>query len=848
MADTDIVQVIAEARADAKSLSEFVFKPASFMVTRRLAPTINTLQYYVDNFERIKRDADIALADIPDLVNEAIANQGYVVAFSFSDGGVINERNEVAIDVNGNLYKWGGVLPKTVPAGSTPDSSGGFAKNAWVVVSDITVNQAVADLKNKVGLGTSNYHYTQMGKAFDSKEGAGDPFASWTHANIAYDNTTNKFVIFYNTNSGHDISRNSVLVRTKEAESNVFSAAVVVASDKNNFSYKTQASGIAANGDYLSLVARFPWGSSTSNASFVYRSTDKGVTWTRSEMLYAGAPLTAYNGDVSGFLVTKTGRILTFANHVTTRLCRIFYSDDHGVTWNLSSIVGNPYEVTEPAWCDLGDGKLVCIARSTIIGSASSTKTPAKFMTSSDNGSTWTNPVDSKSITNLSSSNGTLLPDYEKKTVEFIHHSRFTSADNFSSILRSWATFDEAFSDDFKPQVRIGKIAAYINIDDSTGDSGYVGAAKASNGVINAFYYTGKRTSAQINYMIGTPNTKLNDVPQIDYVTGSPSQASSFIPPVKLLIGGAVNALAASPIIPAPSGNTTGSSAKVTNRGLLLEQIASSDGSSKPVTASLLTPINLDNVDSIYVNIASITAPITASGNTLASLDFAISVHTGKNPTSTRAAVAIVSTAGYHKLDTSNLSGNYYLALKLTSRHPSASSALVDCIDVYDKAKATPFSLPSTYDYFWRNGFGYNGLKGLNVKPFGSGNQSVVTTDSFLNINAATTASNAMTVKVLFKDPVPVTAKYIEFKMAYNTVLKSGDYFEFGLSSILDPVNHYDGGIISKQSPLINGSVLLDVSDIVIAPLSYFYIKLALTVGNAPEDIKLNLNDIVVYY
>lgn len=53
MAINDIVQTIAEARVDARSLSEFIFKPASFMVARRLAPSVHTLQYYVDRFETI---------------------------------------------------------------------------------------------------------------------------------------------------------------------------------------------------------------------------------------------------------------------------------------------------------------------------------------------------------------------------------------------------------------------------------------------------------------------------------------------------------------------------------------------------------------------------------------------------------------------------------------------------------------------------------------------------------------------------------------------------------------------------------------------------------------------------
>lgn len=47
MAD-DIVQVIQDAREDAVSLSQFIYYPASTMVERRLAPSIHTLNYYLD--------------------------------------------------------------------------------------------------------------------------------------------------------------------------------------------------------------------------------------------------------------------------------------------------------------------------------------------------------------------------------------------------------------------------------------------------------------------------------------------------------------------------------------------------------------------------------------------------------------------------------------------------------------------------------------------------------------------------------------------------------------------------------------------------------------------------------
>lgn len=49
----DIVQTIAEARIDAQSLSEFIWKPADFMVQRRLAPPMNTMNYFLQYFNAI---------------------------------------------------------------------------------------------------------------------------------------------------------------------------------------------------------------------------------------------------------------------------------------------------------------------------------------------------------------------------------------------------------------------------------------------------------------------------------------------------------------------------------------------------------------------------------------------------------------------------------------------------------------------------------------------------------------------------------------------------------------------------------------------------------------------------
>lgn len=82
----EFVQTMADARVDARSLSEFVFKPAGFKVARRLALPVDTLQFYIDRFDATKATTDAYVATIPNVVNDAINNtavEGGVLADTF---------------------------------------------------------------------------------------------------------------------------------------------------------------------------------------------------------------------------------------------------------------------------------------------------------------------------------------------------------------------------------------------------------------------------------------------------------------------------------------------------------------------------------------------------------------------------------------------------------------------------------------------------------------------------------------------------------------------------------------------------------------------------------------------
>lgn len=157
-----IVQTIREAEIDARSLSEFISKDASFTVTRRLAPTIHTLDYYLLVLNNVKEKGDLADAAIGDTldkleqleptvmqrVDDAITNvvlsSGFVTVDSFELGATITQRNQALRHAaDGRLYRWAGDLPKAVPTNSTPTSSGGMGDNAWIEVSDITLRQDI---------------------------------------------------------------------------------------------------------------------------------------------------------------------------------------------------------------------------------------------------------------------------------------------------------------------------------------------------------------------------------------------------------------------------------------------------------------------------------------------------------------------------------------------------------------------------------------------------------------------------------------------------------------------------------------------------------------------------------
>lgn len=106
--------------------------------------------YYTDRFG-VRR---WTIAGFQYTAEEAIRNYGYITMDSFEDGATLTLPNQVLrYEATGEYYRWDGEFPKTVPAGSDPDSTGGIGLGAWVSVGDAALRTDLSS--TDVGRGCS---------------------------------------------------------------------------------------------------------------------------------------------------------------------------------------------------------------------------------------------------------------------------------------------------------------------------------------------------------------------------------------------------------------------------------------------------------------------------------------------------------------------------------------------------------------------------------------------------------------------------------------------------------------------------------------------------------------------
>ncbi|EPV2526981.1 TPA: glycosyl hydrolase family 28-related protein [Enterobacter hormaechei] len=98
-------------------------------------------QQFIDRFG----NAHYTIEGLRWLAQQAIAAFGWIPVGTFQDGATLTLPNQILKDeTDGEYYRWDGALPKMVPSGSTPSSSGGTGVGAWVSVGDAALRSMLA--------------------------------------------------------------------------------------------------------------------------------------------------------------------------------------------------------------------------------------------------------------------------------------------------------------------------------------------------------------------------------------------------------------------------------------------------------------------------------------------------------------------------------------------------------------------------------------------------------------------------------------------------------------------------------------------------------------------------------
>lgn len=103
-----------------------------------------------------------------DLGELAVSREEYVtLSGTFDTGVTVNTKNELVVFTDGK-YRWDGVLPKIVPAGSTPETAGGIGLGAWVCVGDAALRSSILSngIEGSIIVNSTTQHINQLNHTY----------------------------------------------------------------------------------------------------------------------------------------------------------------------------------------------------------------------------------------------------------------------------------------------------------------------------------------------------------------------------------------------------------------------------------------------------------------------------------------------------------------------------------------------------------------------------------------------------------------------------------------------------------------------------------------------------------
>ncbi|ELY7489159.1 phage tail protein [Cronobacter turicensis] len=99
------------------------------------------LNTYVDRFG----NEHYTIEGLRWLAQQAMSAFGYVPVGTFQAGATLTLPNQIIKDeTDGEYYRWDGSFDKSVPAGSTPSSTGGTGTGKWLAIGDASLRQGLA--------------------------------------------------------------------------------------------------------------------------------------------------------------------------------------------------------------------------------------------------------------------------------------------------------------------------------------------------------------------------------------------------------------------------------------------------------------------------------------------------------------------------------------------------------------------------------------------------------------------------------------------------------------------------------------------------------------------------------
>lgn len=304
------------------------------------------------------------------------------------------------------------------------------------------------------------------------------PYVAWPFGCLFWDESTKKFGLFLNAKSEHNSTDGSLYFISKGIEESKYSNPVLVGTNAGNATL-SHGAGILKNGDYLAIAKISNNGNEGVYKNNLYRSTDKGATWTENELKINGQ---TYNGAGWGDLYSlQNGRVISYTRELDGSKHYVLYSDDYGYTWNKSE-VANPTGFNmamETKFCQLSNGVIIAIIRADLFTPASPRN--ALFTKSTDNGNTW-QPLQVSTLKDMTANNSAILRHADTKTLEIFYASRSQNLAGKGSLYQLVVSEEDAENNNFPDPTIMTYGTANPNF-------GYPAIAMSNDGLIEFMYY-----------------------------------------------------------------------------------------------------------------------------------------------------------------------------------------------------------------------------------------------------------------------------------------------------------------------------------------------------------------------